>query len=124
VVHTEPLDRSGPLATWTGPLARLASRHDVFCVEVHDPREEELPDVGIARFTDPETGEMHTVDTASSDLRSRFSEIAAFRRDVTASSIRHAGADHIRLSTRDDWLDVLVRHLENRRRNRWVSATR
>ena len=60
-------DFRGPI-DWRPPLLRLAGRHAVLAVEVRDPREQELADVGELRLVDPETGRQLRVDT--SDRRS------------------------------------------------------
>jgi uncharacterized protein (DUF58 family) len=111
-------------ASWAAPLTRLAHKNDVICVEVRDPREDDIPDVGVATFVDPETGRRFNVDTGSAKLRERFAEKARERRGAAHHTISTSGADLFTISTADDWLDVLVRHLEHRRRRRWTSAIR
>ncbi len=64
-------DFRGPL-DWRKPLLQLMSRHDVLAVEIRDPREQELPDVGDLWLVDPETGRQVRVDTRSRSLRERF----------------------------------------------------
>ena len=49
-------------------------RHDLVAVHVEDPREQELPDVGILALEDAETGEVIELDTASAAVRKRFKE--------------------------------------------------
>ena len=56
-------DFRGP-PDWRPPLLRLAGRHAVLAVEVRDPREQELADVGDLRLVDPETGRQLRVDAA------------------------------------------------------------
>lgn len=105
------------------PLRRLCARHEVLPIVVSDPRESELPDVGVATFVDPENGRTFTIDTKSAKLRRRFAERAAERRAATDALIRSCGTEAIHLRTDDEWLGTLVHHLENRRRRRWVSAS-
>src|SRR4051812_22024413 len=52
------------------PLKLLAQRHDVVAVTVDDPAEHDLPDIGLARFVDPETGQTLDVDTSDPEVRS------------------------------------------------------
>lgn len=103
---------------WERPLRALCGRHDVIAVEVLDPRELELPDVGILRLLDPETGRHLEVQTGDRRLRARYSEAASRQRQETASSVRAAGADHLVLRTDRDWLLDLVAFVERRRRRR------
>ena len=69
-------DFRGP-RDWRPQLVDLAARHDVLAVEVRDPREEQLVDVGEVWFADPETGARLRVDTSDAGLRTRFAEAAA-----------------------------------------------
>jgi uncharacterized protein (DUF58 family) len=93
----------------------VASRHEVLAVEVLDPRELELPDVGMLVVTDPETGRQREVYTDSADLRRRYMEGAREQRERIARSLRSAGADHLVLRTDRDWLLDLVRFVALRR---------
>src|SRR5581483_9440658 len=72
-------DFRGPL-DWRTPLLRVLDRHDVLAVEIRDPREQELPDVGELWLVDPETGRQVRVDTRSASLRERFAVAAAEER--------------------------------------------
>lgn len=111
-------------AGYEAPLRRLCARHEVLPIVVSDPREAELPDVGVATFVDPETGRRFTIDTKSAKLRRRFAERAAREAAERDALIRGCGAEPIHLSTDADWLTTLVEHLENRRRRRWASTSR
>jgi uncharacterized protein (DUF58 family) len=99
---------------WARPMRDLAARHEVLAVEVRDPREQELPDVGHLSLVDPETGRRLRVDTRSRALRERFAAAAAAERDELARRLRRAGVDHVTLSTRGDWLRTLVGALRAR----------
>ncbi|MFN0154139.1 MAG: DUF58 domain-containing protein [Gaiella sp.] len=107
-------DFRGP-STWQRPLLDLASRHDVLAVEIRDPREMELTDVGEIWFSDPETGEQLRVDTRNPRLRERFAETAHQERRAVADLLKNAGVAHVVLSTRGDWLRVLAGYLRSRR---------
>jgi uncharacterized protein (DUF58 family) len=110
-------DFRGPM-DWRRPLTGLAGRHEVLAVEVRDPRENELPDVGDLLVEDPETGRQLRVDTGSRRLRERFAQAAAAERRKVAGEIARSGAGHVVLSTRGDWLRELARYL-GRRTLRW-----
>lgn len=103
---------------WRRPLQLLAQRHDVLVAEVVDPRELTLPDVGVLRVVDPETGRQLEVQTHSKGLRQRYATAAAERRRGHADAVRSAGAAHVLLRTDEDWLVALARHLAARRRAR------
>lgn len=107
---------------WERPLRALAARHDVVAVEVLDPRELELPNVGVLALVDPETGRRLEVQTANTALRSRYAEAAARQRDEHRRALRSAGADHLVLRTDRDWLADLVSFVLDRRRRRMAAA--
>ena len=100
---------------WRRPLLELAGRHDVVAVEVRDPREEELPNVGQLWLVDPETGRQLRVDTRSRKLRERFSVAAAAEREQVARDFTSAGVRHVVLSTSGDWLRPFVVFLRRSR---------
>lgn len=100
---------------WDLPLRHLAHRHETLAVEVLDPRELELPDVGVLRLVDPRTGELREVQTANPKLRARYAAAAAEQRGVIATKLRQAGVDHLQLRTDSDWLLDLVRFVVARR---------
>ena len=114
VVVSDFLDPSG----WQMPLRRLAGRHQVVCVEVRDPREDELPAVGLLTLVDPETGRRIEVQTDKPRLRQRFAEAAAAKRGEVAGAVRAAGARHVVLSTDRDWFLDLLRAVDRWRRRR------
>ena len=99
---------------WAAPLRDLAARHEVLAVEIRDPREQELPNVGHLSLVDPETGQRLRVDTRSRRLRERFAAAAADERAGLEHRLRSAGVDHIVLSTEGDWLRSLVGALRTR----------
>lgn len=103
-------DFRGP-RDWEGPLIELAGRHPVLAVEVRDPREQELPNVGELWLVDPESGRQLRVDTAKKKLRDRFAAVAAADRDEVARTITKTGARHIVLSTKGDWLRTFASSL-------------
>ncbi|MDG4792609.1 DUF58 domain-containing protein [Micromonospora sp. WMMD1082] len=103
-------------ARWERPLRRLAARHQVLAVEVTDPRELELPDVGLITLADPETGERREVWTGDRRLRERYAAAAAAQRDQVRHALRRAGATHLALRTDRDWAADIVRHVHTQRR--------
>ncbi|NBC85755.1 MAG: DUF58 domain-containing protein [Bacteroidetes bacterium] len=96
-------------------LRAVARRHDTVAVELADPRETELPDVGLVDLTDAETGETVTVDAGSEKARQAFQEAAETRRRQTADLFRRAGIGHVRIDTGPDFIEPLVAFF--RRRN-------
>jgi uncharacterized protein (DUF58 family) len=97
---------------WHKPILRVAGRHPTVAVEIRDPREQELADVGELRLVDPETGRQLRVDTSSSRLRERFAAAAAEERAGLVRLLNSAGVRHVSLSTEGDWLRPLAAFLK------------
>jgi uncharacterized protein (DUF58 family) len=96
---------------WERPLGSLRLRHSVLAVEMVDPREAELPAVGHLAVIDPETGVRMDVDTSSLRVRRRFAELERERREAVARELQRLRVDHVALSTDEEWLPALGRHL-------------
>ena len=114
VLISDLLDES----PWPRELRALALRHQVVVVDIRDPRESELPPVGLLMLVDPETGERLEVHTSDRKLRERFAAAAAEQADAKARAVRSAGARHLVLSTDRDWLMDIVRFVVAGRRRR------
>ncbi|WP_285612467.1 DUF58 domain-containing protein [Actinokineospora globicatena] len=102
---------------WQRPMRALSLRHELVAVEVVDPRDVDLPDVGTVVLADPETGRQREV-TASPLLRKEFAAAAAEHRSAVAAGIRRAGSGHLVLRTDSDWIADTVRFVVARKR-RW-----
>ncbi|MEM9520982.1 MAG: DUF58 domain-containing protein [Actinomycetota bacterium] len=101
---------------WEEPLKAVSRRHETLVVELVDPRELELPNVGVIELRDRETGTIREVDTRSRALRERYAAAGQNRLDEHARRVREAGADHLVLRTSDDWVLELARFVDKRRR--------
>ena len=100
---------------WDRALRRLTLRHQVIAVHITDPRELELPDVGLLSVVDPETGRQLAVQTSSRQLRERYRAAAQQRQARIRHLLVDAGAEHLTLSTDRDWLLDVVRFVRTRR---------
>ncbi len=107
---------------WAAPLRRLALRHQVVAVQVSDPREFELPDVGLLLVTDTETGRHLHVPTSDAAVRGRYTDAATARQERILAAVRRAAAEHLQLSTDRDWVRDVVEFVVRRRSA--VAATR
>ena len=109
---TPPLGAADGRPPWTRALGALTARHDVLAVEVADPREGELPDVGQLALVDPETGARMEVDSTAGELRRAFASAELARRDAVQSALRRARARHVVLDAAgDNWLRALGKGL-------------
>ena len=96
------------------PLKLLAQRHDVVAVTVEDPSEKTLPDVGLARFVDPETGAMLDVDTSNPAVRQGFNTAVAEEADKRKHLLRRLAIDEIAVRTDRGIMEPLLRFFRTR----------
>ena len=94
------------------------ARHDLVCLHLHDPRESQLPDVGLLTVEDAETGEMLELDTHRTAVRERFSQINEGRLAQLDESLNRTAVDTLRLSTVTPFAQTLQRFFEIRRGRR------
>ncbi|HEX5532581.1 MAG TPA: DUF58 domain-containing protein [Actinomycetales bacterium] len=116
VVVSDFMEPGGGELSWERGVRRLAVRHQVLAVEVRDPRESQLPDVGVVQLVDPESGRLLEVDTSRRATREAFSAAAIRRQEQVASALRRAGAAHLILSTDSDWVVDTARFVLGHRR--------
>ena len=69
-------------------MRELSLRHQVIAVEVIDPRELRIPNVGTVLLQDPESGETRELNTASRKVRARYAAAARLQRQLTAANLR------------------------------------
>ncbi len=100
---------------WERSLRAMSGRHDLLAVEVLDPRELELPDVGTVVLADPETGRQREVVTTPLLCR-EFAAAAAAHRERVALALRRCGAAQLTLRTDSDWIADVVRFAMARKR--------
>lgn len=99
---------------WRSVLGRLARRHDVIAVQLVDPRERELPDVGLLALTDAETGTWQWVDTSSPGVRDRLrSRVARFDAELERA-VEEGGADLLRLDAGEPYGERLLAFFRRR----------
>ncbi len=93
-------------------------RHDLIAVHVEDPREQELPNVGIIALEDAETGEIVELNTARAAVRTRFKELSSGRSMRLQLDLRAEGVDTVQLRTDAPYIAVLQRFFKARGRAR------
>lgn len=115
------LDNDSPHMTPDAALFTTLSlthqRHDLISIALSDPREYELPEVGLITLEDAETGETVEIDTGSRTVRERYAAHAKKRRAAFQSGMRKKGLDWIEAPTNEAYLPAL-RQLFARRASR------
>ncbi|HEY7054369.1 MAG TPA: DUF58 domain-containing protein [Mycobacterium sp.] len=115
-------DFLGPI-NWMRPLRAIAGRHEVLGIEILDPRDVELPDIGDVILQDAESGVTKEF-TIDEKLRDDFEKAAAAHRAEVARTLRRCDAPLLSLRTDRDWIADVVRFVSNRRRGALAGRAR
>lgn len=100
------------------PLKMLARRHDTVAVHLLDPREENIPDVGLLEMTDAESGKTIVVDTGSKHARDLISENMHSRNMELAATLKRAAVDRVEIRTDESYVEPLVSFFRRRNKRR------
>lgn len=103
---------SSPLKGRSGgvqPLMIAANRHDISAIQIYDRRDAELPNVGLLKLKDAETGERIWVDTAIAETRNAYA--AAWQRQQAANEelFTKTGTNHVSIRTDEDYVKALMK---------------
>ena len=98
------------------PLRLTGKKHDLTIIRISDPAEDRLPDVGLIRFRDPETGRVSLVNTRNKALNARWSTYRRERHGYLIDIARKSGIDVVELSTGGPVVEPLTRFFDARRK--------
>lgn len=115
VVISDFLEPGEDAPSWERPMRRLSARHQVLAVEIIDPRELDLPDVGVVMMSDPETGRTEEF-MLSAKVRAEYAAAAEAQRARTREALRRCGVPHLVLRTDRDWVGDVARFTIQQRR--------
>ena len=96
------------------PLRIASNKHDLVGVRVYDPREETLPDVGLIRLGDAETGDVRWIDSSSQRVREAYAELAEQRQVVLQKLFSRARVDWVSVATTEDYVYPLIKLFKQR----------
>ena len=99
---------------WQRPLTTLAMRHEVVAAWITDPREGDIPDIGVITFEDPESGQQILVDTRDARLRARFQDAAEEQREAIRADLLRARVGVAELSTAAELVPQLIAFIKQR----------
>ena len=99
---------------WSSQMSVLSMRHDLLAIGVIDPREFDVPPIGLVTFADPSTGSTREM-LVTHDVQRRFADLAAQQRAQREQTVRASGGDWLELSTDGDWLTEIAAHVRRRR---------
>ena len=89
---------------------RIASRkHDIGAIRIYDHRETELPNMGLIKVVDAESGKEHWIDTSDAGMRENYRQHYIQQSQINQSIFRSAGVDSVEINTQDDYVKPLIK---------------
>ncbi len=107
-------DFVAPPSVYRAALRVAARRHDAIAIQLVDPRERELPDVGLVTLREAETGRWMFADTSAPGVREAFRRRAHAVDRELAGTLRQDGVELIRLETDKSWVGPLLAFFRRR----------
>jgi len=95
-------------------LKIAVNRHDISVINVSDPCEKEIPNVGLIRVRDAETGSNGWIDTSSANVRDSYRKWNLKADEETKTALRKYRIDTVDISTEDDYVKALISFFKNR----------
>jgi uncharacterized protein (DUF58 family) len=89
-------------------------KHDVVAIQIYDPRETELPSVGLINVKDAETGKERWIDTSSAATRQAYKDWWSKRQVVMSDTFKKCRVDSVSIQTEDDYVKALIALFEKR----------
>ena len=98
------------------PLQIARNKHDLMAIQVYDKRDSKMPDIGLIRFADLETGTTKWVDTSSKSTRQAYDKWWYERQQVMSETLRSSRVDSVSVATDEDYVKQLMALFKNRGR--------
>lgn len=95
-------------------LRALSQRHDVVAVVLDDPGERDLPNLGVARLVDAESGRYLEIDTSDTGVRARYRAAVDAERTARQSLLRRLAIDEVLVRTEEGWAEPMLRFFSTR----------
>ena len=99
---------------YEAPLRIASRKHDIIGVNIIDPREESLPNVGLIRARDAETGQIRWIDTSSKRLRQQYTDWHQDHINYFKTAFKKSGASVINIRTNESYVDALHKFFQQR----------
>ena len=96
------------------PLRIASRRHDIVGVHLFDPREEVLPNVGLIRAVDAESGNMGWIDTSLKSVREGYSNWFQENFKYFQMTFRRSGVDSVSIKTDTSYVNALLKFFKKR----------
>lgn len=95
-------------------LKIVSKKHDMIGLRIYDIRETELPNVGLMKVKDAETGQFTWIDTGSLHVRNSYKDIYKKRQTELNDQLMHAGVDYVSIAAHEDYVKPLMRLFKKR----------
>ena len=95
-------------------LKIAANRHDISVIDIYDPRECALPDIGLVHVRDAETGASRWINTSSPAVRRSYEDWNRQAFENTLATLRRYRIDNVRIATDENYVKQLITFFKNR----------
>lgn len=95
-------------------LSVASNKHDVIGIQIYDKRDSQLPNVGLMRVSDLETGDLRWIDTSSKSVRSTYNKWWYLRQQNITETMQKSKVDFTSIATDDDYVKALMALFRNR----------
>jgi len=99
---------------YQNPVTIASRRHDLAGIHLHDPRETELPNIGLVRLTDAETGQTRSIDTSRKKVRQQYKEWYQVKKQYAKNTFLKSGADWVDIDTTHPYVNTLLNFFKRR----------
>jgi uncharacterized protein (DUF58 family) len=95
-------------------LQTATHKHDVVAIKIFDERESTMPDIGLIKFSDAETGEEIWVNTSNELIRAKYEKLNLIKSEKVKEIFKKTGVDNTEINTKEDYIKPLLRLFKNR----------
>ena len=99
---------------YSSSLKIVSKKHDLIAIQLYDPAEYKIPNIGLAKVEDPETGEMFWIDTTSKQAMKELQDDIRLKQSKFSKNAKKIGFDLIPVSTDEDFVDPLMSFFKKR----------
>lgn len=99
---------------YTDPLKVASRKHDLVAIRIYDQREAELPDIGLVRMQDSETGKLMWVDTSRKAVRNDYRNHWLLTQKETDQIFARSGVDYVKIATDQNYIQPLINLFKKR----------
>ncbi|NQT32517.1 MAG: DUF58 domain-containing protein [Candidatus Omnitrophica bacterium] len=96
------------------PLSVASKKHDIVAVQITDPRDFDMPNVGVVKLDDAETGKSYFLDTSNPTLRREYKRKAEEKEETQKKLFYSIGMDRVVIDTAEPYEDALIQFFRKR----------